>query len=78
MVYLGTVRGGVVEFEGGNSPPDGAPVRVEVIKAAAAKVEPADDPLFSMTDLAVDTGISDLATNIDHYLYSAPRADANG
>jgi hypothetical protein len=30
-----------------------------------------------MSELAVDTGIDDLATNIDHYLYGAPRASQN-
>jgi len=35
---------------------------------------PETDDLFKMADLAVDTGIPDLATNIDHYLYGHPKA----
>jgi hypothetical protein len=31
-----------------------------------------------MTDLAVETGILDLATNIDHYLYTHPKASDAG
>lgn len=31
------------------------------------------DPLFRMDELAVDTGIDDLAEHIDHYLYGHPR-----
>lgn len=34
------------------------------------------DPLARMPDLAVETGIRDLATNIDHYLYGLPKARA--
>jgi hypothetical protein len=38
-----------------------------------------DDPLYRMTDFAVETGLpSDLATNIDHYLYGHPKADDAG
>jgi predicted DNA-binding antitoxin AbrB/MazE fold protein len=33
----------------------------------------ADDPAGDLTDIAVDTGIPDLATNIDHYLYGLPK-----
>ncbi len=33
----------------------------------------ADDPAADFSDLAVDTGIPDLATNIDHYLYGLPK-----
>lgn len=33
-----------------------------------------DDPMLRMLDLAVDTGIPDLSTNIDHYLYGHPKA----
>ncbi len=37
--------------------------------------EDEDNPLLKMLDLAVDTGIPDLATNIDHYLYGHPKVD---
>ena len=32
-----------------------------------------DDPAANLSDLAVDTGIPDLATNIDYYLYGLPK-----
>jgi hypothetical protein len=32
------------------------------------------DPLLRMLDLAVETGIPDLATNVDFYLYGHPKA----
>ncbi len=31
------------------------------------------DPAETIPDLAIDTGISDLATNIDYYLYGLPK-----
>ncbi|MGI8410350.1 MAG: antitoxin family protein [Pyrinomonadaceae bacterium] len=31
------------------------------------------DPAETIPDLAIDTGISDFATNIDHYLYGLPK-----
>ncbi len=36
------------------------------------------EPLFSMADLAVETGVADLATNIDHYLYGHPKKNDAG
>ena len=33
-----------------------------------------ESPLLRMMDLAVETGIPDLATNVDHYLYGHPKA----
>jgi len=35
------------------------------------------DPLFDMGRLAVETGIPDLARNVDHYLYGHPK-ETNG
>lgn len=67
MVYRGRVEQGNIVLEPGTELPEGAVVRVEL-------VAPADNPLLRMTELAVDTGITDLATNIDHYLYGHPRA----
>ena len=31
------------------------------------------DPAFDLADIAMDTGITDLAENIDHYLYGLPK-----
>ena len=37
------------------------------------KSEAERDSEYSIPDLAVDIGISDLAENIDHYLYGLPK-----
>ena len=34
-----------------------------------------DDPVFRISDLAVDTGLADLASSVDHDLYGHPKAD---
>lgn len=81
MVYSGTIQNGVVVFDNGNHPPDGTPVQVVPLPAAAtspsapgAPSSPADvDPIFRMSELAADTGVPDLARNIDHYLYGHPK-----
>ncbi len=36
-------------------------------------LRPGDDPLLRLIELAVDTGIPDLAENADHYLYGHPK-----
>jgi hypothetical protein len=33
------------------------------------------DPAFDLASLAVNTGIPDLASNHDHYLYGTPKKD---
>ena len=71
MVYRGKVKDNMVILEPGIRLPEGAAVRIE-LEPAASREEP--DPLLRMADLAVDTGIPDLATNIDHYLYGHPKA----
>ena len=76
MVYQGTVHNGVVVFQNGVQLPEGAPVRVELVKEKPAeeKLSPQEDALLRMGELAIDTGIPDLAVNIDHYLYGHPKA----
>lgn len=75
MTYEGTIQNGVVVFGASIGLPDGTPVRVEPL--AAPKPPQADrgeiDPVFRMAELAVDTGIPDLALNMDHYLYGHPK-----
>jgi hypothetical protein len=74
MTYQGTVQNGVVVFEPGVNLPEGSPVRVEVVEVATREERSSkDDILFNMADYAVDTGIPDLAVNIDHYLYGHPK-----
>lgn len=53
--------------------------RVEIVRplAEATRNQSAsasrDDALLHLLDLAVDTGIPDLAENADHYLYGHPK-----
>jgi len=48
---------------------EGALVQVTLPEA---KKEPVD-PVYTIYELAEETGIADLATNIDHYLYGLPK-----
>jgi hypothetical protein len=75
MVYQGTVHNGVVVFDNGVQLPEGSPVRVELVApdVTEAAHSQADDILFRMGEYAIDTGIPDLAVNIDHYLYGHPK-----
>jgi hypothetical protein len=38
-----------------------------------AKVKKGRDPLFNLKDIAVETGIKDLAEHHDHYLYGVSK-----
>jgi hypothetical protein len=78
MTYQGTVQGGVVVLERGAELADGTLVRVEPIPQATSDQDRKDFDIFRMGDLAVDTGIPDLATNIDHYLYGHPKVTDAG
>jgi hypothetical protein len=74
MTYQGKVKDGQIVLEPEAELPDGALVTVEVeIPGKAARAE--KNPLLRMTDLAVETGIEDLATNINHYLYGHPKVE---
>ncbi len=75
MVYQGTIQNGVVVFANGAQLPEGATVRVELLNQEPPQepLTPEEDALLRMGELAVDTGIPDLAVNIDHYLYGHPK-----
>lgn len=73
MVYRGRVKNGEIVLDPGVRLPDGAEVRIELAPIERPEGQRGRDPLFQMADLAVETGISDLATNIDHYLYGHPK-----
>ncbi len=76
MSYRGTIKNGVVVLEPGASLPEGATVRVEaepVPEKETSKGQPEDDPLFDMGKYAGKTGVSDLAVNLNHYLYGHPK-----
>ena len=79
MVYRGRVQNGVVVIEeGGGLPglPEGTVVAIEPIEHRKPMV--GDDPVYKLGDLAIATGIPDLAINIDHYLYGHPKVDDAG
>lgn len=71
MTYRGKVTKGVVVFEDPVQLPEGTSVLIQPVEAPGPQSP--DDPLFRISELAVDTGIPDLATNIDHYLYGHPK-----
>jgi hypothetical protein len=76
MVYRGTVKsGGVIELDAGTALPEGTRVNIQPVSSHVTQNADGEDSLFRMSDLAVDTGIPDLATNIDHYLYGHPKVD---
>ncbi len=72
MVYRGTVRNGVVEIEDGAGLPEGTRVNVQPV-TEGDNGDDVSDPLFDIGRRAVPIGQSDLATNLDHYLYGHPR-----
>jgi len=78
MVYRGKVKGGAIVLDPGVQLPDGAVVRIELELTGEPPLTAVDDPLSRMTDLAFDTGIPDLATNVDHYLYGHAKASDGG
>jgi hypothetical protein len=74
MTYRGKVQGGVIILEKGTDLPEGALVRIALLPGEDPTSESATDPLLEMTSLAVETGIPDLASNVDHYLYGKPKS----
>lgn len=74
MIYRGTVRGGVIVLDSPAQLPEGLTVDVAPVAIAPDLLENPIDPAFLIGDLAVETGIPDLAANIDHYLYGHPKA----
>jgi len=46
------------------------------VKAGVPQGSPPFDAVYRLDELAMPTGVSDLASNIDHYLYGAPRRAA--
>jgi len=76
MTYRGKVKDNVVVLEPGIRLPEGAEVRIELFEDPSFQDGP--DPLLRMGELAVETGVRDLATNIDHYLYGHPKVGNAG
>ena len=72
MILRGHMKNGVVILDDPTAIPDGAEVRVEVLTRRA------DGPtngLLEMLDFVGDAGMTDLSTNLDHYLYGHPKVD---
>ena len=76
MTYRGRVQNGVVVIEGGATIPEGTAVTIETheVRASAG----AEDALYRLGELAMASGIPDLALNIDHYLYGHPKVSDAG
>jgi hypothetical protein len=73
MIYHGTAKGNVVVLEPGAIIPDGTPVHVETAEPGRDGSLTGEYDPFRMGERAVETGIADLATNADHYLYGHPK-----
>ena len=78
MIYRGTVKGNVVMLEPGTELPDGTPVHVETKEPGSNDSTVGECDPFRMGEQAVETGIPDLATNADHYLYGHPKVSHGG
>lgn len=66
----GVIRNGVVVLENGVAFVEGQQVLVEAMTEKKAGKHVA---LPDFSDLAVDAGVADLSTNLDHYLYGHPK-----
>ena len=78
MVYRGTVKGKVVVLEAGAELPEGTLVHVDSEARGDDGSLHGSNDLFRMGELAVETGILDLAVNGDHYLYGHPKVKDAG
>jgi hypothetical protein len=73
MIYNGTAKGNIVVLEAGAEIPDGTPVHVETAEPGENGSLAGESDPFRMGEQAVESGISDLATNADHYLCGHPK-----
>jgi hypothetical protein len=79
MIYRGTVKGNMVMLEPGAQLPDGTSVHVETDESSVGNgLMPSQSDLFQIGEQVVETGIPDLATNADHYLYGHPKVSHAG
>lgn len=78
MTYRGKVKDGAIVLDPAAELPEGALVRIELEPKEGPQSETPSDSLWEMTSLAAETGIRDLAANIDHYLYGHPKVGDAG
>jgi hypothetical protein len=77
MVYFGRINNGRVEIDPAIRLPEGAIVRIEPINGSAeCPVTP--DPFDSLGAGAVDTGVTDMSREHDHYASGSPKLGPNG
>lgn len=74
--YRGKIEAGKIVWEGGVRPPDGT----RVVVTPDAPIEPMAklpagevDPFFLIGNEAIETGITDMSVEHDHYAYGTPK-----
>jgi hypothetical protein len=75
--FIGKVVNGVVVFENGGTLPEGTPVRIEPLGDEPASKPPGRlaEMLLSHAGVINDPELpTDLAANLDHYLYGTPKS----
>ena len=72
MTYRGRIKNGVIELDTPGDLPEDAQVNVELV---IDQVLSSENGLARMLDFVGDAGISDLSTNLDHYLYGHPQVN---
>lgn len=76
MTYRGHIENGVVVFDAEDVPlPNGAVVEIVPVEPRSAATESDVDPVYRLYELALPSGIPDMARNVDHYLYGHPKVD---
>ena len=73
MTYKGTIRNGVVVFQGDVSLPENAEVNVELIGQTDCKQPPSWAEVFKDVIGSVDDMPSDMAENHDHYVHGTEK-----
>jgi hypothetical protein len=75
MTCRGHVKNGVIVLDTTNPLPDGKEVIFELVENVVKLSEDSEHPCLKMIELPGPTGIPDLATNHDHYLYGHPKVE---
>ncbi len=52
-------------------------IKIEPLKKNKNRKKVDNDPAYDLSSLAVKTGITDLASEHDHYLYGSPKKKTN-